>query len=118
MTPDYEYKGKCHIRFFNCDNMEFMKEVEDKEYAIGLVDPPYGIDITGQFENANKDGTKSMFKKTKGIVKKSWDNEIPTFKYFDELKRIKKVTIFNETLVGAHLYYNRVGGKKMEHGRG
>lgn len=31
IQPDYEYKGKCNIRFFNCDNMEFMKEV-DKKY--------------------------------------------------------------------------------------
>ena len=45
MQPDYEYNGKCHIRFFNCDNMDFMKEVEDKKYAISLVDPPYGIGV-------------------------------------------------------------------------
>lgn len=82
MTPDYEYNGKCHIRFFNCDNMEFMKEVEDKEYAISLVDPPYGI-------SANKmtlgNGKKKIYR---GL--NNWDNEIPKAEYFKELFRVSK----------------------------
>jgi len=82
MTPDYEYKGKCHIRFFNCDNMEFMKEVENKEYAIGLVDPPYGI-------SANKmtlgNGKKKIYR-----GQNNWDSEIPKKYYFNELFRVSK----------------------------
>ena len=68
MTPDYEYNEKCHIRFFNCDNMDFMKEIPDNYFELCICDPPYGIDITKQFENANKVGTKSMFKQTTAIV--------------------------------------------------
>lgn len=81
MTPDYEYKGKCHIRFFNCDNMEFMKEVEDK-YDLAIVDPPYGI-------SANKmtlgNGKKKIYR---GL--NNWDNEIPKAEYFKELFRVSK----------------------------
>lgn len=41
MTPDYEYKGKCHIRFFNCDNMEALKNIESRTIDVILTDPPY-----------------------------------------------------------------------------
>lgn len=43
MKPDYEYSDKCHIRFFNCDNMEFIKEIPDNYYELCICDPPYGI---------------------------------------------------------------------------
>ena len=82
MTPDYEYNGKCHIRFFNCDNMEFMKEVNDKEYAISLVDPPYGIDKDGGKIGGDNCG------KAKNYTKKTWDKKPPTQEYFNKLLKI------------------------------
>ena len=72
MTPDYEYKGKCHIRFFNCDNMEFMKEVEDK-YDLAIVDPPYGINFAKQHTGKGWTVRES----------KNWDKEIPSQKYWE-----------------------------------
>ena len=89
---------------YNADCMEIMKSFKDKQFDLAIVDPPYGIDITKQFENANKAGTKSMFKQTKCIVKKDWDAEIPTAEYFDELKRVSK----NQIIWGANHFISRM----------
>ena len=88
--------------------MEGMKQYPDKHFELAVVDPPYGIDITKQFENANKAGTKSMFKQTKGIVKKDWDAEIPTAEYFDELKRVSK----NQIIWGGNYFLDYLGNTK------
>lgn len=96
------------INFFNVDCIEFMKSKPDKCYDLAIVDPPYGVNITGQFENANKKGSKSMFKQTKGIVKKGWDNEIPTQEYFTELKRVSK----NQVIWGGNYFLDYLGNTK------
>lgn len=92
----------------NEDNMLMMSRYPDKHFDLAIVDPPYGIGITKQFENANKEGTKSMFKKTKGIVKKEWDNEIPNEKYFNELKRVSK----NQIIWGGNYFLNYLENTK------
>jgi site-specific DNA-methyltransferase (adenine-specific) len=81
MTPDYEYKGKCHIRFFNCDNMEFMKEV-DKQYSLCICDPPYGINRSKNFGSKEFGWTQHK--------RSEWDNSIPTEEYFNELFRVSE----------------------------
>jgi DNA modification methylase len=40
-----EYKGRANINLYNCDNMEFMKDLPDNYYDLAIVDPPYGINI-------------------------------------------------------------------------
>lgn len=85
-----------------------MRHYPDNYFDLAVVDPPYGIDITKQFENANKVGTKSMFKQTKGIVKKDWDAEIPTAEYFDELKRVSK----NQIIWGGNYFLDYLGNTK------
>ena len=98
MQPDYEHNGKCHIRFFNCDNMDFMKEVEDKKYAISLVDPPYGIGASkGTWGSSNKG-------KITNYGKKNWDNKAPEKNYFNELFRISK----NQIIWGANHFVERI----------
>lgn len=70
--------GNCpSIRFFNCDNIEFMKTVPDKYYDLAIVDPPYGIGISSNPVRQQHD-------------KKDWDNAIPTPEYFTELFRVSK----------------------------
>ena len=96
------------LSLFHADCMEIMKQYPDKYFDLAIVDPPYGIDITKQFENANKAGTKSMFKQTKGIVKKDWDAEIPTAEYFDELKRVSK----NQIIWGGNYFLDYLGNTK------
>jgi site-specific DNA-methyltransferase (adenine-specific) len=90
------------------DCVTALKRYADNHFDLAIVDPPYGIDITKQFENANKSGTKSMFKQTKGIVKKDWDAEIPTAEYFDELKRVSK----NQIIWGGNYFLDYLGNTK------
>ena len=93
---------------YNEDCVHGLKRFPDKYFDLAIVDPPYGIDITKQFENANKVGTNSMFKQTKGIVKKDWDAEIPTAEYFDELKRVSK----NQIIWGGNYFLDYLGNTK------
>ena len=65
------------IALYNCDCMEFMKDIPDKYYDICIVDPPYGI---GMSSNPIRQSHK----------RKQWDNSIPKKKYFEELFRISK----------------------------
>lgn len=96
------------INFYLCDNIEFMKTKPNKYYDLAIVDPPYGIDITGQFENANKEGSKSMFKQTKGIVNKKWDKNVPTAEYFEQLKRVSK----DQIIWGGNYFLEHLGNTK------
>ena len=32
------------IKLYNCDCMEYMKDIPDKYYDLAIVDPPYGLD--------------------------------------------------------------------------
>jgi site-specific DNA-methyltransferase (adenine-specific) len=57
------------------DSLKAMKGMEDNQYDLAIVDPPYGIG----FDNKIRDN------KTK-----SWDKEIPKDFYFDELIRVSK----------------------------
>lgn len=41
MNPDYSFRN---IRLYNCDCMEFMKDIPDNYYDLSIVDPPYGLD--------------------------------------------------------------------------
>lgn len=93
---------------FNIDCMVGMAQYPDKYFDLAVVDPPYGIDITKQFENAKKVGTKSMFKQTMGIVKKDWDSEIPNEEYFAQLKRVSK----NQIIWGGNYFLDYLGNTK------
>ena len=111
MKPDYEYKGKCHIRFFNCDNMDFMRECKDNEYAISLVDPPYGVnaDIKNNGKNSDRH-EKTSLAKINTYKKTNWDHSIPTEEYFKELKRVST----KQVIWGAN-YFGLVGGMLYWH---
>jgi site-specific DNA-methyltransferase (adenine-specific) len=65
------------INLYNCDNMEFMKQIPDNYYDLAIVDPPYGIGISSN-------PVRQQHKK------KNWDNNIPLQKYFEELFRLSK----------------------------
>ncbi len=80
----------------------------DNFFDLAIVDPPYGIGIMKQFESANKVGTNSMFKQTKGIVKKCWDDKIPDAEYFAELKRVSK----NQIIWGGNYFLDHLNNTK------
>ena len=81
---------------YNMDCMDGMKDIPDKYFELAIVDPPYGIGMDGQKECFCKNPNYNR----KGHVKKSWDNERPTQKYFDELYRVSK----NQIIWGANYF--------------
>jgi site-specific DNA-methyltransferase (adenine-specific) len=83
------------IKITNECNMELMARYEDNHFDLAIVDPPYGIGISGQKEN--KKGKKSDRKYHK---EKNWDNAIPTKEYFKELQRVSK----NQIIWGANYF--------------
>jgi len=75
--------------------MDLMARYEDNYFDLAIVDPPYGIGISGQKEK--KQGKKSDRKYHK---EKNWDNKIPDKKYFKELQRVSK----NQIIWGANYF--------------
>jgi len=78
------------IRAFNCDCMDYMKNVSDNHFDLACVDPPYTDKI--KYENDyqfefNDDRWKSRRKTTKTYCVHSVK---PTIEYFDELRRVSK----------------------------
>jgi len=74
--------------------MEFMKGIPDKYYELAIVDPPYGIGASadsrvGGSYTVNLGGIKKKVA-AKAYIPKDWDFQKPTFKYWDELKRVSK----------------------------
>ncbi len=76
--------------FINGDCMEAMKEMEDNQFDLAIVDPPYGI-------GANKmtlgNGKRKVYR-----GKEDWDAKPPSKEYFNELFRISK----NQVIWGAN----------------
>jgi site-specific DNA-methyltransferase (adenine-specific) len=70
------------VRLYNCDCMEFMKDVSDKYYDLAIVDPPYGLP-KGSTRGAGKLRNRIL---NKGNIR-TWD-KVPPQEYFDELFRI------------------------------
>ncbi len=74
------------MKITNEDNMQLMARYEDNHFDLAIVDPPYGIGVDGNKEQRWADG--SIKRKAHKI--KSWDSEIPSLEYFNELKRVSK----------------------------
>ena len=63
--------------------MELMARYPDNYFELAIVDPPYGININesiGRYKGQKHSGQKKV----------TWDNEIPTKKYFNELFRVSQ----------------------------
>ena len=73
------------IELLNMDCLLYMKQCEDKQFDLAIVDPPYGI---GMDKTHFK--TKSSNAKPTEYGKKDWDNAIPSKEYFNELLRVSK----------------------------
>lgn len=70
-----------NIELLNMDCLLYMKQCEDKQFDLAIVDPPYGIDA-GNMQMGNNSKKK--------WTKKDWDKNTPNKEYFEELKRISK----------------------------
>jgi len=76
--------GACYkqpFSFFNSDNMEIMKQFEDKHFDLACIDPEYGIGM---------DGGNVGYKGNNNFEKKEWDKQRPTAEFFKEIMRISK----------------------------
>ena len=99
------------INLYNIDCMTALKEMQDNEFDLAIVDPPYGI-------NADKknSGKKLQSKKSSSLSKdygsQIWDNSIPNEDYFIELKRVSK----RQIVWGAN-FFNLQGGMVYWHKR-
>ena len=67
------------LELINGDCMNVMKDYPDNYFDLAVVDPPYGIGMSGG--NVGYDGNNHL-------DRKEWDNSIPKDEYFDELRRI------------------------------
>jgi len=83
------------INLHNKDCMEALEKMQDNQFDLAIVDPPYGLGISGQKEN--KKGKKSDRKFHK---EKEWDNEIPSKEYFTQLQRVSN----NQIIWGANYF--------------
>ena len=80
------------INLYNKDCMAAMAGFDDNQFDLAIVDPPYGLGMGGNL-NVN---AKVNYEN------KSWDTEIPSNEYFDELKRISK----NQIVWGGNYFAN------------
>lgn len=70
------------IQLFNGDCLEAMREMEDDSFELAICDPPYALG-----ERLTNGGKRHSMARHK---KQSWDNEIPSDEYFNQLKRVSK----------------------------
>ena len=78
-----------NIEFLNIDCLHYMKQCEDKQFDLAIVDPPYGINMDGDI-NIRKPDRKSTWDKKEKYTRKDWDKETPSIEYWTELFRISK----------------------------
>ena len=90
--PESYRKGS--VLLINADCMDVMKLLDDKEFCLACVDPPYGIGRDGSKKTTSKHGGR------KAHEFKGWDNATPNKTYFDELMRISK----NQIIWGANYF--------------
>jgi len=84
------------INLYHGDCMEAMREMEDNQYDLAIVDPPYGIgNTTTSKGNKNR---KTPHKHVK------WNSSIPSEEYFTELLRVSK----NQIIWGANYMHPHI----------
>ena len=76
--------------FYNMDCMQGMKQCPDKYFDLAIVDPPYGIGYDKMVEASGGTQSSGAAALKKKYHTSSWDNQIPSGEYFDELFRVSK----------------------------
>ena len=74
IEPNKIYTGRSTIRMYNCDCMELMQS--GKTWDLAIVDPPYGIGMSGG---------NVGYKGFNNLERKEWDKNIPDKDYFKSL---------------------------------
>ena len=93
---------------YNCDCLEYMKNLPDNYFDLAIADPPYGIGASKPSKKPSNILQKNgsiMSASVTDFGKKDWDNKIPTQEFFDELRRVSK----HQIIWGAN-YFGLQGG--------
>ncbi len=98
-------------KIHNQDCLEAMKLMQDNEFDLAIVDPPYGIDADKKNNGANSKRHLETSKAKINTYKKSnWDKNVPSIDYFIELKRVSK----NQIIWGVNYYhYDLLSGGRI-----
>lgn len=97
------------INLYNIDCMEAMKDMDDNQYDLAIVDPPYGINAAKRNDWGKKRTSRSAAKQS-NYKSKDWDNNVPDKTYFNELFRISK----NQIIWGVNNYpYSNLDGGRI-----
>jgi site-specific DNA-methyltransferase (adenine-specific) len=90
------------------DCMELMAEYPDKHFDLAIVDPPYGIGVSGE--------GKMTSNSRKEYARKNWDDAVPPPEYFAELRRVSKSQIIwganffdGVGICGGGIVWNKLG---------
>ena len=73
------------INLFNMDCMDALRQMDDNQFDLAIVDPPYGIKRLSANENRdpNSKFRRSMAKMVE--MSRGWNSNKPTVEYFKEL---------------------------------
>ena len=85
-------------KLYNADCMEAMKQMEDNQFDLAIVDPPYGSNDAIGLKDNKKQGKQA----TKRTSYNIFENTAPSNEYFKELKRVSK----NQVIWGVNFYNN------------
>jgi site-specific DNA-methyltransferase (adenine-specific) len=85
-----------NIRMYNEDSLQALRAMQDKQFDLAIVDPPYGINRGGQVETF----TKNPKHKRKEYKQKDWDLNRPDAEYWEQLFRVSK----NQIVWGANYF--------------
>jgi DNA modification methylase len=78
------------IVLYNCDCLDVMRDLKDKEIDLVLTDPPYGINYGKQLKNKGDGNGGSNKYGWKNYGCPEWDKEIPKAEVFNQFFRISK----------------------------
>lgn len=86
------------IQVYNEDCLEAMKKMDDNQFDLAIVDPPYGIgNIIRHSKGGNQLADNFHFDDGKDM---SWNDKIPSSEYFNQLQRISN----NQIIWGGNYY--------------
>ena len=94
---------------YNSDCLTAMREMQDNEFDLAIVDPPYGISADKK-NSVSKMQSKASAALSKDYGDQSWDSNVPDEDYFRELMRVSK----HQIIWGVNYYpYNIFAGGRI-----
>ena len=91
-----EINGRANIKMYNQDCMKALQDMDENQFDLAIVDPPYGKDIikTGKVGGDNKGIAFTNYGSN------DWDKNTPSKEYFNELFRVSK----NQIIFGSNYF--------------